>query len=139
MSRGDRRDSGQTDRVGSVEVGLSDTEREDVLAFGLQLGHFTQHDFQRWGRLWWWRLGEIAAKRGDRRNDVELLLGGLEEVGETGFAESDLRPSGIARFGERRESVVSRGEFISSGAWVEVVEIEGTRLVVEEKESFEDG
>ena len=61
------------------------------------------------------------------------------EVGEKGFAESDLRPAGIARFGERRESVVSRGEFISSGAWVEVVEIEGSRLVVEEKESFDDG
>ncbi|MBW2395320.1 MAG: hypothetical protein JRG95_13715 [Deltaproteobacteria bacterium] len=39
-------------------------------------GRFTHHDFQRWGRLWWWRLGEIAGNPGDRRSNLEMLLTG---------------------------------------------------------------
>jgi hypothetical protein len=49
----------------------------------LATGRFTQHDFERWGRLWWWRLGEIAGRTGDRRADLEPLLVG--------------RPSDLAR------------------------------------------
>ncbi len=37
---------------------------------------FTEHDYERWGRLWWWRLGEIAKKTGDVRSDLEPLLAG---------------------------------------------------------------
>jgi hypothetical protein len=44
---------------------------------------FTQHDYERWGRLWWSRLGEIATRAGDRRADVDALLVG--------------RPSDLAR------------------------------------------
>ena len=42
----------------------------------LVAGRFSQHDYERWGRLWWWRLGEICQKTGDRRMDIELLLSG---------------------------------------------------------------
>jgi hypothetical protein len=42
----------------------------------LATGRFTRHDFERWGRLWWWRLGELADKSGEHRADIELLLGG---------------------------------------------------------------
>jgi hypothetical protein len=42
----------------------------------LATGRFTQHDFERWGRLWRWRTGEIAAKAGDIRGDVADLLAG---------------------------------------------------------------
>lgn len=42
----------------------------------LVTGRFTHHDFQRWGRLWWWRLGEIAGNPGERRSDLEMLLTG---------------------------------------------------------------
>jgi hypothetical protein len=49
----------------------------------LATGRFTQHDYERWGRLWWWRLGRIAEKRGDVRADVSALLTG--------------RPSDLAR------------------------------------------
>jgi hypothetical protein len=42
----------------------------------LATGRFTQHDFERWGRLWWWRTGEIAEKTGDIRGDVAALLAG---------------------------------------------------------------
>jgi hypothetical protein len=42
----------------------------------LVTGRFSQHDYERWGRHWWHRAGEIAAKRGDRRSEVEPLLVG---------------------------------------------------------------
>ena len=53
----------------------------------LATGRFTQHDYERWGRLWWSRLGEIAGKSGDRRADVDALLVG--------------RPSDLAKEAER--------------------------------------
>ena len=42
----------------------------------LATGRFTQHDFERWGRLWRWRTGEAAEKTGDIRSDVAALLAG---------------------------------------------------------------
>ncbi len=42
----------------------------------LATGRFTQHDFERWGRLWWWRLGELAGKPGEHKADIEPLLAG---------------------------------------------------------------
>jgi hypothetical protein len=42
----------------------------------LVTGRFTQHDFQRWGRVWWWRLGELTRKTGEHRADLESLLVG---------------------------------------------------------------
>jgi len=53
----------------------------------LVTGRFTAHDFQRWGRLWWWRLGQLAAKKGERRAELELLIAG--------------RPSDLTREAER--------------------------------------
>jgi hypothetical protein len=49
----------------------------------LVTGRFTQHDWERWGGLWWSRLGEVAQRRGDRRGDLDALLAG--------------RPSDLAR------------------------------------------
>ena len=42
----------------------------------LAVGRFTEHDYERWGRVWWWRLGEIAKQSGPRKADLELLLAG---------------------------------------------------------------
>ena len=42
----------------------------------LVTGRFSQHDYERWGRHWWHRAGEIAARRGERRGDIEALLVG---------------------------------------------------------------
>ena len=49
----------------------------------LQMGRFTDHDYERWGHVWWHRLGEIAGRTGERRADIEPLLVG--------------RPSDLAR------------------------------------------
>jgi len=53
----------------------------------LVCGRFSSHDFQRWGRLWWWRMGELAKKPGEHRAALELLIAG--------------RPSDLARESER--------------------------------------
>ncbi len=42
----------------------------------LATGRFSQHDFERWGRLWRHRVGEIARKTGDIRGDIAPLLAG---------------------------------------------------------------
>jgi len=42
----------------------------------LATGRFSHHDYVRWGRLWWDRLGKIARNTGDRRADVDPLLSG---------------------------------------------------------------
>lgn len=52
------------------------------------------------------------------------------DVGSRGVAETDLRPSGVARIRERRVDVVTDGEYISRGSRVIVVAVEGTRVVV---------
>lgn len=55
-------------------------------------------------------------------------------TGTQGVCESDLRPAGIAVFGDNRVDVVSRGEFIQSGTAVKVVEVTGNRVVVKKVE-----
>ncbi len=49
----------------------------------LVTGRFSEHDFERWGRVWWERLASIAAQPGDRRAEVDAMLVG--------------RPSDLAR------------------------------------------
>ena len=37
----------------------------------LVTGRFTQHDWERWGRLWWHRLGELGKRPGEHRADLD--------------------------------------------------------------------
>lgn len=54
----------------------------------------------------------------------------LELVGASGTAETNCRPSGVGRLQGRRVSVVTRGEFIAKGEPIQVVEVQGNRVVV---------
>jgi hypothetical protein len=49
----------------------------------LGAARFTQHDYERWGGLWWRRLSDLAGKSGERRHALDPLLIG--------------RPSDLAR------------------------------------------
>ena len=51
-------------------------------------------------------------------------------LGKPGVALSMLRPAGIATIEGNRVDVVTRGEMIDAGNPVEVIEIEGNRIVV---------
>ena len=53
------------------------------------------------------------------------------QPGATGRALSALRPSGTVLFNEHRREVVTRGEFVPTGAEVRVLRIEQNRIVVE--------
>lgn len=54
----------------------------------------------------------------------------LAEVGQRGAAYSSLRPTGKAEIDGRLLDVTTDGQFIESGAAVEVVEVRGRRIVV---------
>jgi membrane-bound serine protease (ClpP class) len=55
-----------------------------------------------------------------------------QALGRTGTALSPLRPSGLAELDGARVDVVSDGGFIDAGAAVEVIRVEGNRIVVRE-------
>ncbi len=56
-------------------------------------------------------------------------------IGLRGVTTSMLRPVGRARFGGAVLQVVSRGAYIPSGTEIEIIEIDGSRLVVETTET----
>ena len=54
----------------------------------------------------------------------------LDLIGQTGTAATTLRPAGKATIGEQFLDVVSDGPFIKPGENIEVVEVQGNRIVV---------
>ena len=52
------------------------------------------------------------------------------QVGDVGEVLSTLRPAGKARFGDAIVDVVAAGEFLNRGTEVQIIEIEGSRVVV---------
>ncbi|GAB4189079.1 MAG: hypothetical protein Kow00105_03630 [Phycisphaeraceae bacterium] len=65
----------------------------------------------------------------------EVLGVGVVTVGLQGVAVTDLRPSGLARFEGREIDVVSVGPFIEKGQPVKVIEVHGSRIVVDHASS----
>jgi membrane-bound serine protease (ClpP class) len=61
----------------------------------------------------------------DMKEEIDLL--GLE-----GYAHSDLRPGGTAYFGDRKIDVITYGDYISRQTPVRIVEVHGSRIVVED-------
>ncbi|MCX7818344.1 MAG: serine protease [Kiritimatiellae bacterium] len=58
-------------------------------------------------------------------------------TGLVGVTMSDLRPAGVALFGERRLDVLADGEFIPVGTPVRIVRVEGFRIIVERDRAAE--
>lgn len=76
---------------------------------------------------------EAPAERGERA--VEFLPGAEEAaqlLGAIGTSHTPLRPAGVVRFGDKFVDVVSDGSFIPAGTRVQVILVEGTRIVVKE-------
>ncbi len=59
-------------------------------------------------------------------------------LGHRGVTETELRPSGVVRFGNERIDVVSEGPFVSRGVSVHVVLVEGGRVVVRVAEELNE-
>lgn len=56
----------------------------------------------------------------------------VELLGVIGMAATNLRPAGKARFGDDYVDVVAEGGYVREGSRIQVVEIEGNRVVVKE-------
>lgn len=52
-------------------------------------------------------------------------------LGQQGVALTVLRPSGTAEFDDRPVDVVTEGQFVEPGTAVQVIQVEGARVVVE--------
>jgi membrane-bound ClpP family serine protease len=64
-----------------------------------------------------------------------VLPGALEAaelLGAIGTTNTTLRPAGVVRIGDKFVDVVSDGGFIPAGTRVQVIQVEGTRIVVKE-------
>jgi membrane-bound ClpP family serine protease len=53
-------------------------------------------------------------------------------LGAIGVSATPLRPAGMARFGDDFLDVVAEGSYVQPGARVQIIEIEGNRIVVKE-------
>lgn len=74
---------------------------------------------------------------GDEAKTWKSARAGLAElVGREGETLTPLRPSGTMLLGEERVDVVADGEFIDSGVRVRVLEVEGSRVVVDDVEDL---
>src|SRR5262249_48655867 len=72
----------------------------------------------------------------DQPNASQLALPGASEaaelLGAIGTSTTPLRPAGVVRFGDKFVEVVSDGGSIPAGTRVQVIAVEGTRIVVKE-------
>jgi membrane-bound ClpP family serine protease len=63
---------------------------------------------------------------------VSALEANAGLLGAIGIAATALRPAGKVRFGDDFVDVLAEGDYVESGARVQVIEIEGNRIVVKE-------
>jgi membrane-bound serine protease (ClpP class) len=57
----------------------------------------------------------------------------IELIGKVGKALTPLRPSGTVAVENERLDVVTEGSYIDAGKTVEIIKVEGSRIVVREK------
>lgn len=81
--------------------------------------------FKLWQRL---TLGKRQLNKDGYRTSRNEFA---EYTGQEGIALTPLRPSGVAEVGGERLDVVSEGGFVSAGAKIKVVRVEGIRIVVQ--------
>jgi len=75
--------------------------------------------------------GKLILKDSETRDDGYSGTKDLSEfLGKTGVVTTICRPVGNVDFDGVKLEVVSRGEFIEKGTMIEVIEIEGNRVVV---------
>ncbi|ADU52257.1 protein of unknown function DUF107 [Thermaerobacter marianensis DSM 12885] len=86
-------------------------------------------------------LGRVAGRRGlwrklalpTRLSEAEGFRSTAEDpalVGQRGRALTPLRPAGAAAVGGRRVDVVTEGEYLPAGTAIEIIRVEGRRVVV---------
>lgn len=77
-----------------------------------------------------WKRLTLDTKQQNSQGYVAPRRGLSAYTGKTGTSLTPLRPAGVAEIDGERLDVVTGGEYIPAGAVVEVVRVEGTRVVV---------
>jgi membrane-bound ClpP family serine protease len=72
------------------------------------------------------------ADAGSPAEDLPGAGEAAELLGAIGTTNTALRPAGVVRFGDKFVDVVSDGGFVPAGTRVQVILVEGTRIVVKE-------
>jgi membrane-bound serine protease (ClpP class) len=97
------------------------------------------------GGLWLWirivpktRLGQQLTLSADGKDFKAPSETRKQWLGREGIAQSDLRPSGIARIDGQRVDVVAEGAWIPAGTPIRVVAVDGIRVTVRPVESRPD-
>lgn len=82
------------------------------------------------------RVGNLLILRRslDKEDGFSGTKNAQEYIGAEGETVTHLRPAGIANIDSQRMDVVTEGDFIDKGRKVEVVTVEGNRIVVREIE-----
>jgi membrane-bound serine protease (ClpP class) len=68
---------------------------------------------------------------GDASPEDEAVEGRVN-AGDKGRAKTVLKPTGVAEISGRRYSVLTGGEYLSAGTEIEVIRVEGNRILVRE-------
>jgi len=83
-----------------------------------------------------WANRLVLTPPGDRLEVLEEEANRFESnaalLGAIGEAATVLRPAGKARFGDQYLDVIAEGSYVPAGARLQVIEIEGNRIVVKE-------
>lgn len=80
--------------------------------------------------LWVKVLNKVLSIKGTQKGYTSAMVELKELVGQEGVAVTQLRPSGMARFGDRKVDVVAEGEVIARNTRVRIIEVESNRVVV---------
>lgn len=76
---------------------------------------------------------QLTAPDSQKKEDGYSNTQGWENLkGEIGFTDTDLHPSGWIQINEKRIFVVSQGDYIPKGKKVEILSVEGNRVLVRE-------
>ncbi|MFW6251122.1 MAG: NfeD family protein [Alkalispirochaetaceae bacterium] len=84
--------------------------------------------FRRFPKSFFGRRMILTTDENDAPSETEAV-----RIGTEGEALTDLHPIGVARLRGERKSVVTGGEYLEAGTVVEVIAVEGARIVVRRK------
>ena len=74
----------------------------------------------------------ILASNPTQGSEIRAAHDLTELLGEKGIAEMNLHPAGRGVFTSGRANVITQGEFIQKGASIQVIEVHGSRIVVQQ-------
>ena len=87
-------------------------------------------------------IGKRVILTPEKQTDQERGIAGVcgddysKLLGKAGVTVTLLRPSGIAEIDGERYSVVAKGELIDQGVEIEVIEVEGNSIVVDNRDDY---